>query len=156
MSSWWKTAVIGVVVAWGAGCDSHSHGDEKPGADACEHLEQGPIQAVTAGTAASPVALANAHTRYDLTMSGSGFASIAVGKAGDHYVFFDSSVTVAVKDGAGNPVAPEQSGTSDADCALVKTWFLYELGVGTYTFEITPQGGATLVKLVYFGADHTH
>lgn len=155
----WKLNTVAVAVSiFGAGCDDHGHEDEKPGADACEHLEGGPIRAVTAGADASAaVALTDEHTRYDMTLSGPGFASYASAQDAEYYFYFDSAVTLTVRDGAGTVVAAEMQATSDADCALVKSVYVFDLGIGSYTLEVAPGGSETLVQLVFFeAAGHEH
>ncbi len=151
---------LGIALAGtvGVGCDDHAEVDEKPGADACEHLEGGPIVPVSAaavgGTAPS---LASSHTRYDIAISGAGSVSVPIGEAAEHYFFFDSAAALVIKDGSGAVVAIEEQGTSDENCDLVGAWFVADLEVGTYTLEITPPGSATTVQLVFFeAAGHGH
>lgn len=157
--SWKLNAVAMAVGVLGVGCDhDHDHEEEKPGADACEHLEGGPIRAVTAGAdAASAVALTDEHTRYDITMAGAGFVSLASAEDAEVYFYFDSPVTLTVRDGSGTVVPAEMQATSDADCALVKAMYVFDLGIGTYTLEVEPAASDTLVQLVFFEAGgHEH
>lgn len=153
---------LGIAVAGtlGVGCDDdHQHTEEEmPGADACEHLEAGPIVPVTAaavgGTA--PI-LASSHTRYDITLSGASTVNVPIAEAAEHYFFFDSAASLVIKDSSGTAVAIEEQGTSDEACDLVGAWFVVDLEVGTYTLEITPPNSATEVQLVFFEAGaHEH
>ncbi len=156
----WKLNAVAVAASvLGGGCDDgHEHTDEAPGADACEHLEGGPIMAVTAGAdAANAVALTDEHTRYDITVAGTGFVSLASAEDAEVYFYSDSPVTLTVRDGSGTVVPAEMQATSDADCALVKSMYVFDLGIGTYTLEVEPDGADTLVQLVFFEAGgHEH
>lgn len=130
-------------------------------ADACEHFEGGPGDDATAGaTAAEAGDVGAEHTAWTITMPTAaagprvGFVSLAIDAAGDHTFFFDTDVTVVMSDAGGAPIAPESSTSVEADCTLVKRALTYELGVGTYTLQITTDSGE--VSLVWLGAEHDH
>lgn len=147
---------IGLVVVFAAGCDEHEHGAE-PGDDACEHLEGGPVVPVTAGTSESAPLLASSHTRYDIALGAERTVKVPIGEAAEYYFFFASTVSLVVKDADGAVVVAEAAGSSDEHCDLVGAWFTYDLGVGTYTLEVTAPGEATGAQLVYFEAGgHEH
>jgi hypothetical protein len=146
MKTWGRAAAAVVVMALGGcGDDGHTHDDEGLGVDACEHLEGGPIKAVTAGAdAASATAAGDEHTRYDVALvdvgaDSGGFLSVAVADAGEHVLFFDEDVTLVVTDGTGATVATTKA-TSDADCDLVKTAYTVDFSVGTYTLSLVAIG----------------
>lgn len=151
-----KWVGIGLAAVFATGCDEHGHGAE-PGDDACEHLEGGPVVPVTAGTAESAPILASSHTRYDIALGAERMVRVPIGEAAEYYFFFASAVTLVVKDADGTVVAAETSGSTDEQCDLVGAWFVFDLGVGTYTLEVTPPGSATETQLVFFeegGHDH--
>jgi len=144
--------------------DDHAHGDESPGADACEHLEVGPIVALTAsdepGTA--PVA-AESHIRYDLTLADmggvpGGFVALPITEAGEYLVFLNAGTTLSLVDPAGEVLVPELEGTSSPDCAEVGAWAQFDLTIGTYTLELKGPSGASTISLVRIpaGSDGAH
>lgn len=154
----WVMAVFAVTAI---GCDDNATASESPGADACEHFANGPIRAITAGADLAAAADASAeHTRWDVTLvelggAGHGFLKIEIDAAGDHTFFFDRAVTLDLRDGSGTTVVPEASATGDADCAVVGGAFTFELGVGTYTLELS-SSSKDLLGLVWFGAGEEH
>jgi hypothetical protein len=142
-------------------CDSHDH-DHSLGHDACEHYVDGPVVDVTAGADAATAAEASAaHTRLDVTLvdvSGApgGFLSVAITEAGAHGFFFDAPVSLVVTNAGGSELIPTASGTTDADCAEVASWFTFDLAVGTYVFALSAEAGTTDVSLVHAYSDDDH
>ena len=119
--------------------------------DVCEHYEQGPIAAVTAGTdAASATATNSVHTRYDVSLpSGAGFVKVAIEAASTYSFFFSDDATVVFKDVSGAVVAPVETRTGSAWCDAIGKAYVVTLGVGTYTIEITGASGATATQFVF-------
>lgn len=152
----------GVFATSVAACANERDAEPSSGADACEHLSDGPERGVSAGVGAALAAdVSEEHTRYDLTLPGDaaphvGFVKVAIGDAGEHVFFFDGPVEVAVTDADGAAVAPEGTAASDPDCAKVRSALTFELGVGTYTLAVTSE--AAEVSLVWFPttAEHEH
>lgn len=150
-----KLLGIGLVVFLATGCDEHE--DAAPGDDACEHLEGGPVVPVTAGGAETAPILASSHTRYDIALGAERTVKVPIGEAAEYYFYFASTVTLVVKNADGAVVAAESQGTTDDQCDLVGAWFVFDLGVGTYTLEVTAPGSATEAQLVFFEAGgHDH
>lgn len=156
----WSRMGLAVVLSMGVGCDEHDHEHEaEPGDDACEHLEGGPIVPVTSSSEDMAPVLASAHTRYDITVGTGGFLKVPIGEEAEYYFFFSSAASLVVKDSSGVVVAAEMQGSSDEHCDLVGAWFVFDLGVGTYTLEVSPPAPATEAQLVFFeagGHDHEH
>lgn len=143
-----------------AACADDHETEPSSGVDACEHFANGPARAVSAG-ASGPEAVdaSQEHTRFDLTLPGAaapyvGFVEVAIAQAGDHVFFFDGPVEVAVTDAGGAVVSPEDSATSDPDCATVERALTLELAVGTYAFEVTSV--TPEVSLVWFPSSDGH
>src|SRR5262245_46759353 len=134
-----RTAILAMFLA---ACANDRSRNKSLGADACEHIAEGPIKTVT--TAAAPADapdLALTHTRWDITLSGSGdarggFLKVVVAAAGDYAFVFASPVQLTVTDGGGQLVAPTSSAGFDSNCATVQAEIIYSLAVGTYVFEL--------------------
>jgi hypothetical protein len=149
---WLLTA--GLVLAT-AGCEDdhgHDHGDETPEEEACEHLSDGPAQAILA-VAADDVAglpdISKAHTRFDVTMVGDagklgGYVKYVSAKSGDVLVVANADVPFQLLDSAGTAVAPKSEATSQAGCAAVKRRAVYTLGVATYRLKLGPTATSTV------------
>ena len=149
---------IGLMFVGAVGCgDDHEHGhEESPAVDACEHLEEGPVIAVIAGAGDTAPTLSDSHTRYDIDLSSAKDVKVPIGEAAEYYFYFASATGLVVKDASGAVVPSEQQGSSSEDCDLVGAWFVFDLEVGTYTFELTPPAPSTDTQLVFFEAGHEH
>ena len=137
-------ALVAVAVAV-AGCGDEKPEEENPNAEACEHMEMGPVVVITAAAMSSGTApmIANNHKRYDVTtvpVSGSkgGFVTFAPTAAGDYIFFTGQPVTLLVESAAnGGDVAATSSAGSITECTLVKGRNVYPLEVATYVVGIT-------------------
>jgi hypothetical protein len=114
-------------------------------ADACEHFDKGPITAVTAtdsSTAAATPLVSTPHTRFDITLPGtgsrSGFARFSVSKAGDYILYLNKATDLQVLSEARTPINPKESATSGNGCATVNVRKVYPLTVGTYYLQVGP------------------
>ena len=134
-----------------------NHGTEvTPEADGCEHMVEGPEQAVTAAAAAADApSITETHTRYDITIAdGSGFVALEVAEEGEWHFFFDKDVTLTITDSADAAVAAEETIDSVAECSEVAEGAAYDLGVGTYVLTI--ETSETEVSMVPVPGDHAH
>jgi septal ring-binding cell division protein DamX len=119
-------------------------------AEACEHLNHGPILGLTAGETASESAplVSKPHTSYDLTLPGLGkdptYVRYSVSKAGDYVFYLDKAAELTVTDEAKATVTAKETATSAASCPSVRVRRVYPLTVGTYTLQIGPTGDASV------------
>lgn len=134
--------------------DDHAddHADESPEDEACEHLSDGPAQAILA-VAADDVAglpdISKAHTRFDVTVVGDagklgGYVKFVSARSGDVLVVANADVPFQLLDSAGTAVAPKSEATSQAGCAAVKRRAVYTLGVATYRLKLGPTATSTV------------
>ncbi|MCC6621013.1 MAG: hypothetical protein IT385_07145 [Deltaproteobacteria bacterium] len=140
--------------------DEHGGEGEPLGAEACEHLEIGPAQAVTAGVdATSAVDTSEEHTRYDVTLvtvgeQPGGFVAMAIADAGEHVVFLDRDVALTITDAAGRPIEAARA-VGDPSCDRVAVAYTVDFDVGTYTLTIAAASPSTAsVALVLVPAAH--
>ncbi len=119
---------------------------EDPAAEACEHLAEGPAQAVAAKTtdaAAELPDVSTSHTRFDVTLpadvSGTyaGYVKFLAPAAGSYLLVANAAVPIQVIDSAGKAVAPTAQVAVGA-CAAVKTQLELPLGVATYRVKVGP------------------
>ncbi len=151
-------AILGLVVALCA-CDDDTddqHHDEhgaEAAADACEHMKDGPAQAVTAAaTEADAPVVSIPHTRVDVTLTdhggaNGGFLRFEADEAGEVVFFFGADVPVKVGGAAlsgGEPV--------DA-CAEAAVHYELDLDVGPVTIEVGPTD-ETSVGFVFVETGH--
>ena len=128
-----------------AGCGDDAKPEaENPNAEACEHMEMGPIEGVTAAamSSASAPKIDHDHKRYDVTtvpVSGAkgGYVTFAPAAAGDDILFTNQSVELTVKSTAGTDVPAKSSADSIPECTDVKGRNVFALEVGTYLVGIT-------------------
>src|SRR5690606_19908221 len=151
------TASLALVVT--AACHDDHEDHVSPAEDACEHMAEGPSQALTAAdqTSADAPALDAEHTRFDITLSGDdgalgGYVNLVIDEAGEFYVYLDTNVPVALADAQGAAIAAEETIANVAECAEVSTGHVYDLGVGTYSLRFGP-GDAATVRVVVVHAD---
>ncbi|AKT39435.1 hypothetical protein [Chondromyces crocatus] len=143
----------------------HEHETEDGDDHACEHLEEGPFQSVTAAeVAASAPALAQTHVSYEVALvedgAGSfhGLVTFTPREAAEFAFFSTEEVAMAFQDADGAAVAPESAcstGPCSAGCALVKSKVTVDLETATYTLTLGP---TTLeqVHVLVEKASHAH
>jgi len=153
---------------------SGGHHHEDPDEDACEHLQNGPFNDVTAAsdTAGAPDVSA-AHTAHRIGLpaagsgggggaAGSGFAyqgyvAFAPDEAGEIIFFFDDDLTLAVSDSNAQPVDIEEScdpAACSQACTEIEARHAVDLTVGTFYLHLGAD--ADRVTLVHVAADHAH
>ena len=137
-----------------------SHATDDVFADACEHLANGPIEELTAASAASdqlPLLEAE-HTRFDVSLPGDttheGYVRFGADEAGEFWILAGSQVPLEFFQND-VPLTPEESLAQSAECAAVGAGVVYDLGPGAYPLKIGPTSLAT-ISLVVLHADHEH
>jgi hypothetical protein len=151
-----KTIYITLLVAFLGACGSDDSNtntsntnnqttEETPESEACEHLAEGPFQAVTA-TADAMGTLENAayeHTRVNIALADieggkGGFTSFEADGDGDFYFFLSADLPLKILDGSGAEVAMESTTIGSDLCTEIGAIHVVELMVGTYTLEFGP------------------
>ena len=153
-------ALIGASALAGCGEDDHEH--EDPDVEGCEHLTEGPFQAVTATAATTGApAVADDHKAYTVTLpagagGNAGYVAFAVPAVNQYLFFTDQAVTATFTTSAGTPLTA-QSSTSSAACTAIKGRHVVALDVGTVNLQLSSPT-ATTVNLVVEPAlvDHEH
>lgn len=146
-----------------AGCGGDEEEAEvSPEADACEHMIEGPNQAVTsiADIAADAPDLDEEHVRFDVDLAGdgtmrTGYVDLVIGDAEEHMVFLSADVPMTLRDADGNELAPEATQNAIAECTEVAVGYTFDFAVGTYHMELGPTELAQ-VQVVFFhpGGEH--
>lgn len=147
-----------------AACGGHGagHDDATPEVDACEHMIEGPAQAVTAiadMTADAPD-LGEHHTRWDIALvadaSGmyAGYVDLAAEEAGISDLFLDSDVPIKVWNASGNELTVHHAQTSITECTEVSLGLGYLLGVGTYLVGFGPTTEQAVSLVVVLEGEH--
>ena len=159
---YYRTSILSAAAAlfFLAACGSHDHGNAGPDEDACEHMQAGPANAVTAAaTGASAPNVSAAHTRHDIAL-----VDVAGGKGGNvsytadednEFVFALNKVLSFALRFGDSVISPESSKSTGFPCAEVKVTHTYDLEPGTYTLGFGPTS-ETSVSLVAVEAGHGH
>lgn len=142
--------------------DDHEEHGESTEAEACEHLADGPFQAVSAAADQSGglESINYPHTRVDVALvpvegGNGGWVSFAADEDGDFGVFMDADVPLAVFDAGGDPVAFEASATGSAVCDAIGAVHTVELAVGTYALQLGPTSATTVgIVVEHLEGDH--
>lgn len=152
----------------GSGC-SDEHMDEpaaeSQSADACEHMVDGPFEAVSATIDAGEAgpALTETHTRYTIALSADpadpgsriGYVDVVVDEPGELSVYLDAPVPLSVTAPSGDELAAEASEDSIAECIEVAMSHTYDVTVGTYRVRLGPTDREE-ASLVLITAGHGH
>jgi hypothetical protein len=150
-----------------AGCgDDHDHDHEEEltaEEEACEHLSEGPFQAVTAVADPSEGLpnIAIEHTSVTVALvedegSYSGLVAFESGADADYVLFLDTNVPLVVFDGAGVEVPIEHTHGGSDVCTDIALSHTVELEVGTYTFDFGPTDVAELNVVHEAAGGHDH
>jgi hypothetical protein len=132
------------------------------GKDACEHLNEGPIVAVTAAdadTSAAP-ALDKTHTRYDIALPGTGardrFVRLTIAKTAEYSLYGTTAMTIDVLDDGRKMVTAATQPTAAIGCDLAKGRTVLPLSVGTYYLKLkaNAETATRLVVLPTAGGEH--
>lgn len=157
--------VAGTLGLYG-GCDDHDHDhdhDDDHGSteeEFCEHLENGPAEAKTATLdVTTPPALDEDHIRYDITfvdiadgdgnsLGFGGFVTHASGEERELAVGLSADVPFRIFAPDGTELVAEMTETGSEVCTALAKQYVYDVGVGTYTFDFGPSP-ATEVRMVF-------
>lgn len=148
-------------------CDNNTAPENEESLDAhvCEHLENGPSNAITAidtadiGTA--PVIGVADHHRYDVTLLSdasdySGWAKFSVDEEGHHFIYLSEAVTITVYEPDGSTeVTAEYEHDHSQDCALIHGKYEFHLEIGTYFIFFEP-AAENQVNVVIAKDHHDH
>ena len=119
---------------------------DDPAAEACEHLTDGPAQAVVAKTTSVAAELADvskSHTRFDVTLpadaSGTyaGYVKFLAPTAGGYLLVANALVPMQVLDSGGSALVPVSTVVASA-CPAAKTQLELMFGISTYRVKIGP------------------
>ncbi|MCG8422090.1 MAG: hypothetical protein MJE77_29555 [Proteobacteria bacterium] len=127
--------------------------------DACEHMKEGPSQAVTAATDNTGDApdIGEEHTRFDITLSGQdSYIDLVIDEEGEFTVFMDKSVPIAVSTSSGAPVAAEQTNSNVTECAEVSIGHTFDFEVGTYSVNFGSTAEQQVRLVVVHEGEHMH
>jgi hypothetical protein len=159
-------AWIGLVALFAVGCGedaddvSVEEGEESPEEEACEHMAEGPAQAVTASAvvAEAPDGTAE-HTRIDVALvdvSGTvgGFVNYEAAEDGEYVFFLNDDSAFTLRDAVGVPLASESSGPV-AECGEVVVFHQYDLEVGTYIMDFEGSDETSVSVVVEALGEHS-
>lgn len=135
-----------------------------PEADACEHMADGPSEAVTAAAASTDDGpdVGEHHTRFDITLVASGtdyvgFVDVVAEEAGEMLIFSDGDTAMKLWNGT-TEIAAEATNANVTECSEVTMSRTFDVEVTTYTLELGPTD-QTSISLVFGeagGHDHDH
>lgn len=142
---------------------AHNTNNESPEAEACEHMEEGPFQDVTAaedstGTLSN---IAVPHTRVDVALAGEGadrggVVSFEASEAGEYTFYLSTDVDFVLADSNAMTLSPEASGGAVSLCATaILATHTFDLQVGTYTITMGPADLETL-SVIFEAGEHEH
>ena len=143
-----SAALISLTVACGGAEEEDIYGE------VCEHLEEGPSEAVTStATADGAPEVADNHTRYDIALTdGAGFVSFNADEGGE-FIFGgdDSSFDLTITDSTGAEVEIEE--TVAEPCEFASSALVADLEVGSYTIEVSASSDL-LGLIIEHGGEH--
>lgn len=157
------------LLVWTAACGGDDHDEIDPALDACEHMIEGPNQAITAASDAGSDAPDTApdHTRFDIALSQpgdpendqveNGQVDLVIARAGEHILYLDQEVPITVlgPDGSELPVqTTERNVEACVEVDLVGHTF--DLEVGTHTLRFGPTDRTQVRMVVIAAGDHDH
>jgi hypothetical protein len=155
-----------VATACGGHGDGHGdgHDDATPEIDACEHMIEGPEQAVTAvaDMAADAPDMGEHHTRFDIALVAgadgmyAGHVDLVVEEAGISDLFLAADVPVNVWNPSGSEVTAHHAQTNITECTEVSVGLGYQLGVGTYRVGFGPTTAQSVSVVVILEGDGEH
>lgn len=151
-----STGTAGSGLGGSGGHDHGGHGEEDPSAaEACGHLENGPI--VPVATAVDPLAappIAADHVRYDLALvdlgdgNFGGAVSFEAPAAGDYVLFLDTNVGVVVEGPGGALVVVHDTHVGSAHCpTTIAVSHRIPMTAGRHTLDFGPDDVSS-VRLV--------
>lgn len=140
------TCALSITAACGGHEDGHGGHEGTPAADACEHMVEGPSQAVTAiaDRMADAPDVGEHHTRFDIDLVADaagmyvGYVHLVNQESAITDLFLDADVPVRVWNTFGDELEAHHAQTSIAECTEVSVGLGYSLGVGTWVVGFGP------------------
>jgi hypothetical protein len=143
------------LLACGDDADHADHAEDTPEAEACEHLADGPFEAITAvenPLTPDPPNAAIEHARVDISfvdISGStpntddgsfgGTVAFEAVEAAEYLFFFSAAVPLSVFDATAGVFIPLEEEVVGSDlCSEIAVTHTYDLEVGTYLLNFGP------------------
>lgn len=143
-----------------AGTDA-GHEEHDVEVELCEHMAEGPVEAVTAGAdLAGAPDVSEEHTRFDVALIDDGnnmfegSASFAADEDGEFFVALDADVPLAFFDGSGNAITIEATEDGSDVCDDVGVIHTIDLAVGTVELRFGPTGAAEVRVVIEHGGEH--
>ena len=143
------------------GCDDHDHdhghghGHGAEGGiagaieEGCEHLQQGPATAVTAGAEATGAPAGYfEHQRVDVTLADDGnggfegYLTLNIPAAGEAVFVLDPTTTLGLSAG-GTAITAESSEDNPSECAAASRLVIFDVGVGEHILHVQSAAGST-------------
>lgn len=140
----------------------HDHEQVLPLEDACEHLADGPNEAVTAAAdGETGPDITEDHTRWDITLTAvdggnGGSVTFAPAEAGEFLFAMTADIPAMLFDGNGNEVALSAPGAEDGTCDLAQASYAVDAAIGTYTLSFGPTDATTVQLVVVHAGEHDH
>lgn len=136
---------------------------ETPEEEACEHMEEGPFQDVTAAEDSTGTLenIAVPHTRMDVALAGEGadrggVVSFEASEAGEYTFYLSQDVGFELADSNAMVLTPEASAGPVSLCATaILATHTFDLQVGTYTITMGPADLETLA-VIFEAGEHEH
>ncbi|MCA9539391.1 MAG: hypothetical protein KC620_10920 [Myxococcales bacterium] len=121
-------------------------------AEGCKHLEYGPNVEVNADPAEDTMIM-TVHQRYDLTLASGADGNVGRltfhSEGGEHYLFLDRDVPLALTDSTGATVEPMHVHHMPASCAQAATVMHVMFPQGMYVFDFGPTSETMLQMAVH-------
>jgi len=137
------------------------HEDHGPEEELCEHMANGPEQAVTAGAdAASAVDISDEHTRYDITLGDdgnggyAGFVAFAADEDGEFFVALSDTVDATFTTSAGDAITIEETEEGSEECDDVARIHVLDFEVGTVNIELASADADVVSVVIEHGGEH--
>ena len=134
-------------------------------AEGCEHMQEGPSQAVEANLPSmsrTPATIKPGHQRWDVSLLAEGGArqgtlTLENDKAGDVAIYLNKDLPLVLRQsGQADPV-PFKSVVKAVDaCTAVKARYVATLGVGVYWVDLGPHTEASVNMVVEPVSDAAH
>ncbi len=156
-------SLFGSALLFSVGCsdsDPHSHHEESPEEEACEHLADGPFEAVTAAALPGDGAdISFEHTRVDVALLADGdefygWVSFAADEDAEFTFFLTDDVPFAIQDLNAALVAVEESEIGSEFCDDIAVSHTFDLAVGTYALSFGPSASDSIGLVVEEAGEH--
>lgn len=155
-------APIALWMAGVLGCSEDPMAAESVEMELCEHMREGPIQAVAAArtSTSSLPNVAFEHARVDISLpeGSAGFVQFEAVQTAEYVFALGQTVGLAVYGVTGELVRAETEIVGAMACSEVARQYYFDFEVGPYVLEIGPSAASsTIVRLVSEAlGEHTH